>query len=173
MGPFAVADMSGLDIAWAMRKNQAATRNPAHRYVNIPDLLCLAGRFGRKTGSGYYQYLEGAKSGVVDPLVKKVIDEASAEKGITRREFTNAEIVNRVLLAMTNEIAHLASEKVVGDVTDCDVALVNGYGFPRWCGGPVFIAREMGKAKLESEIAGLAKASGPGFVQANLDGLFE
>jgi 3-hydroxyacyl-CoA dehydrogenase len=173
MGPFAVADMSGLDIAWAMRKNQAATRNPAHRYVNIPDLLCLAGRFGRKTGSGYYQYLDSAKSGVVDPLVKKVIDEASAEKGITRREFTNAEIVNRVLLAMTNEIAHLASEKVVGDVTDCDVALVNGYGFPRWCGGPVFIAREMGKAKLESEIAGLAKASGPGFVQANLDGLFE
>ena len=173
MGPFAVADMSGLDIAWAMRKNQAATRNSAHRYVNIPDLLCLAGRFGRKTGSGYYQYLEGAKSGVVDPFVKKVIDEASAEKGITRREFTNAEIVNRVLLAMTNEIAHLASEKVVGDVTDCDVALVNGYGFPRWCGGPVFIAREIGKAKLESEIASLAKVSGPGFVQANLDGLFE
>ena len=173
MGPFAVADMSGLDIAWAMRKNQAATRNPAHRYVHIPDLLCLAGRFGRKTGSGYYQYLEGAKSGVVDPFVKKVIDEASAKKGITRREFTSQEIVNRVLLTMINEIAHLASEKVVGDVTDCDVALVNGYGFPRWCGGPVFIAREMGKEKLESEIASLAKVSGPGFIQANLDGLFE
>jgi 3-hydroxyacyl-CoA dehydrogenase len=173
MGPFAVADMSGLDIAWAMRKSQASTRNPEHRYVNIPDLLCLAGRFGRKTGSGYYQYLEGAKSGVVDPFVKKVIDEASVEKGITRREFTSQEIVNRVLLAMMNEIAHLASEKVVGDVTDCDVALVNGYGFPRWCGGPVFIAREMGKDTLESEIASLAKVSGPGFIRANLDGLFE
>ena len=173
MGPFAVSDMSGLDIAWAMRKSQAATRNPEHRYVNIADQLCLAGRFGRKTGSGFYQYRDGAKSDAVDSFVKKIIDEASDSKGITRREFTNAEIVNRVLLAMMNEIAHLASEKVVGDVTDCDVALVNGYGFPRWCGGPVFIAREMGKDKLESEIANLAKISGSGFMKANLDGLFE
>ena len=173
MGPFAVSDMSGLDIAWAMRKSQAATRNPEHRYVNIADQLCLAGRVGRKTGSGFYQYRDGAKSDAVDSFVKKIIDEASDSKGITRREFTNAEIVNRVLLAMMNEIAHLASEKVVGDVTDCDVALVNGYGFPRWCGGPVFIAREMGKDKLESEIANLAKISGSGFMKANLDGLFE
>jgi 3-hydroxyacyl-CoA dehydrogenase len=173
MGPFAVSDMSGLDIAWAMRKSQAATRNPEHRYVNIADQLCLAGRFGRKTGSGFYQYLDGKKSNAVDSFVKKIIVEASDAKGITRREFTNTEIVNRVLLAMMNEIAHLASEKVVGDVTDCDVALVNGYGFPRWCGGPVFIAREMSKDKLESEIANLAKISGPGFMKANLDGLFE
>lgn len=173
MGPFAVADMSGLDIAWAMRKSLAATRNPEHRYVSIPDTLCLAGRFGRKTGSGYYQYLPGAKSGVVDPIVKSVIDEASAAKGITRRTFTSQEIVQRVLLAMMNEIAHLASEKVVSDVTDCDVALVNGYGFPRWCGGPVFIAREMGKEKLSSELDALAKWSGPGFIKAELDGLFE
>lgn len=172
MGPFAVADMSGLDIAWAMRKSQVATRNPEHRYVNIPDVLCMAGRFGRKTGLGYYQYLEGAKNGAVDPFVKKVIDEASAAKGIIRREFTNQEIVNRVLFAMMNEIAHLASEKVVTDITDCDVALVNGYGFPRWCGGPVFIAQEMGKDKLNSEIDALAKLSGPGFIKANLDVLF-
>jgi 3-hydroxyacyl-CoA dehydrogenase len=173
MGPFAVADMSGLDIAWAMRKSQAATRNPGHRYVSIPDTLCLAGRFGRKTGLGYYQYPEGAKTGVVDPVVKRVIDEASAAKGITRRTFSSEEILNRVLFTMMNEIAHLASEKVVGDVTDCDVALVNGYGFPRWCGGPVFIAREMGKDKLNSEIDALAKLSGPGFIKANLDVLFE
>ena len=173
MGPFAVADMSGLDIAWAMRKSQAATRNPEHRYVSIPDTLCLAGRFGRKTGLGYYQYPGGAKTGVVDPVVKQVIDEASTAKGITRRTFSSEEIVNRVLFTMMNEIAHLASEKVVGDVTDCDVALVNGYGFPRWCGGPVFIAREMGKDKLNSEIDALAKLSGPGFIKTNLDGLFE
>ena len=173
MGPFAVADMSGLDIAWAMRKSLAATRNPEHRYVDIPDALCLAGRFGRKTGLGYYQYPQGAKSGVVDPLVKQMIEEASASKGIARRTFTAEEIVNRVLLAMINEIAHLVSEKIVGDVTDCDVALVNGYGFPRWCGGPVFIAREMGKEKLFAEIDELARQSGPGFMKADLDGLFE
>ena len=173
MGPFAVADMSGLDIAWAMRKSMAATRNPEHRYVSIPDELCMAGRFGRKSGSGYYYYPQGAKSGVVDPMVKSVIDQASAAKGITRRSFTSQEIVQRVLLAMINEIAHLVSEKVVSDVTDCDVALVNGYGFPRWCGGPVFIAREMGMQKLSSEMDTLATWSGPGFVKADLRGLFE
>jgi 3-hydroxyacyl-CoA dehydrogenase len=172
MGPFAVADMSGLDIAWAMRKSQAATRNPEDRYVSIPDTLCLAGRFGRKTGLGYYQYPEGAKTATVDPTVKKVIDEASAEKDIVRRQFTSEEIVNRVLIAMMNEIAHLATEKIVSDVTDCDIALVNGYGFPRWCGGPVFLAREMGREKLDTEIAALAKLSGPGFVIANTDALF-
>jgi len=172
MGPFAVGDLSGLDIAWAMRKNQASTRNPEHRYVNIADTLCLAGRFGRKTGSGYYQYAEGVKSGVVDPFVKQVIDEASAAKGISRREFSSEEIVNRVLLAMINEIAHLASEKVVSDVTDCDVVLVNGYGFPRWRGGPVFIAQEMGRDKLNLELRDLAERSGPGFVIANTDVLF-
>ena len=172
MGPFAVADMSGLDIAWAMRKSLAATRNPEHRYVKIPDTLCLAGRFGRKTGLGYYQYSQGAKSGKVDPVVNAIIEEASAAKGMTRRSFTSQEIVNRVLLAMINEIGHLYSEKVVSDVTDCDVALVNGYGFPRWCGGPVFIAREMGKEKLESELDELAKQSGPGFVIANTGALF-
>jgi 3-hydroxyacyl-CoA dehydrogenase len=173
MGPFAVADMSGLDIAWAMRKSLAATRNPEHRYVNIPDALCLAGRFGRKTRLGYYQYPQGAKSGVVDPLVKQMIEEASTSKGIVRRTFTSEEIVKRVLLAMMNEIAHLVNEKIVSDVTDCDVALVNGYGFPRWCGGPVFIAREMGKDKLNLELQELANVSGPGFVIANTDALFK
>ncbi len=173
MGPFAVADMSGLDIAWAMRKSQSATRDPAHRYVTIPDTLCQAGRFGRKTGSGYYQYLEGAKKGLSDPVVKQVIDEASAAKGIDRREFTSEEIVHRVLLAMINEVAHLISEGVVSDATDCDIALVNGYGFPRWHGGPVFVAREMGLQRLSLDMELLAKQSGPGFIPANLDKLFE
>jgi 3-hydroxyacyl-CoA dehydrogenase len=173
MGPFAVADMSGLDIAWAMRKSQAANRRPEHRYVDIPDSLCMAGRFGRKTGAGYYRYEPGAKSGAIDPEVSRLIDSASKSKGITRREFTSQEIVNRVLLAMINEIGHLVSEGVINEVTDCDVALVNGYGFPRWCGGPVFIAREMGLEKLNAEMDGLEKLSGPGFSRAKLDGLFE
>ena len=173
MGPFAVGDMSGLDIAWGMRKSQAATRNLEDRYVTIPDSLCLAGRFGRKTGFGYYQYDAASGARSVDPVVNQIIEEASQQKGIARREFTAAEIVNRVLLAMINEIAHLAAEHVVRDVTDCDIALVNGYGFPRWCGGPVFIAREMGLEKLSSEIDQLEKVSGPGFKKAQLAGLFE
>jgi 3-hydroxyacyl-CoA dehydrogenase len=172
MGPFAVADMSGLDIAWAMRKSQSSTRDPKHRYVTIPDSLCLAGHFGRKTGAGYYLYDDAGKK-TSDPWVQKVIEDASAEKGMTRREFSSDEIVDRVLLTMINEVAHLISEGVVGDATDCDIALVNGYGFPRWQGGPVFVAREMGLQKLRAGIKLLEKQSGSGFIPANLDGLFE
>jgi 3-hydroxyacyl-CoA dehydrogenase len=173
MGPFALADMSGLDIAWGMRKSLAATRDPAHRYVTIPDSLCALGRFGRKTGSGYCLYPEGSKSGVADPVVSQIINAASAEKGIVRREFTNDEIVNRVLFAMINEIAHLMTEKVANEATDCDITLVNGYGFPRWRGGPVFIAQEMGSEKLNAELQKLAVVSGPGFTAANTDALFK
>ena len=172
MGPFAVADMSGLDIAWAMRKSQAATRDPTHRYVSIPDTLCEKGRFGRKTGSGYYAY-DGAGKRTIDPLVHQVIDEAGAAKNITRRDFSSQEIVDRVLLTMMNEVAHLVSERVVGDATDADIALVNGYGFPRWQGGPVFMAREIGLDKLNAAIDVLEKQSGPGFKRANLNALFD
>ena len=172
MGPFTVADMSGLDIAWAMRKSQAVTRDPAHRYVSIPDTLCEAGRFGRKTGSGYYSY-DSAGKRTTDPWVHQVIHKASAAKSITRRDFSSQEIVDRVLLTMMNEVAHLVSEKVVGDATDADIALVNGYGFPRWQGGPVFMAREMGLEKLNAAIEVLDKQSGPGFKNANLNVLFE
>ena len=173
MGPFAVADLSGLDIAWAMRQSLAGNRNPEHRYVSIPDTLCLAGRLGRKAGAGYYLYPAGEKLGAVDPVVHSIIDAVSAAKGIARREFSPQEIVQRVLLTMSNEIAHLVAEKVVSNVTDCDIALVNGYGFPRWCGGPVFFAKELGQEKLNLELKKLATLSGPGFVIANTNVLFD
>ena len=103
----------------------------------------------------------------------QVIDEASAAKNITRRDFSSQEIVDRVLLTMVNEVAHLVFERVVGDATDADIALVNGYGFPRWQGGPVFMAREMGLEKLNAAIDILEKQSSPGFKRANLNILFE
>ena len=173
MGPFTVADMSGLDIAWAMRKSQASSRNPQARYVTIPDTLCSLGRFGRKTGAGYYQYPDGTNARVIDPLVHQIIDQASKAKGISRREFVSEEIVNRVLLSMINEIAHLMNDKVTSEATDCDIALANGYGFPRWRGGPVFIAREMGRERLNIELKKLAELSGPGFSLANTNALFD
>jgi 3-hydroxyacyl-CoA dehydrogenase len=105
--------------------------------------------------------------------VNQVIDESSAVKSIARRDFFSQEIVDRVLLTMMNEVAHLVSERVVGDATDADIALVNGYGFPRWQGGPVFMAREMGLEKLNAAIDVLEKQSGPGFKRANLNVLFE
>ncbi|NMF91315.1 3-hydroxyacyl-CoA dehydrogenase NAD-binding domain-containing protein [Aromatoleum petrolei] len=167
MGPFAVADLSGLDIAWRMRQNTAASRDPAHRYVRIPDMLCETGRLGRKTGGGYYAYdPEGRRT--VDPEVRRLIDEASAARGITRRVLDEHEIRRRAVLAMMNEAALLLAEGVAQRPGDVDVVLTNGYGFPRWEGGVVFHARQRGHEALARDLDWLGKLSGPGFVRGEL-----
>ncbi|QCG94339.1 3-hydroxyacyl-CoA dehydrogenase [Azospirillum sp. TSA2s] len=163
MGPFAVADLSGLDIAWRMRRQQSATRDPAARYVEIPDRLCEAGRLGRKTGAGYYRYPPGAKRGETDPEVTALIEAASSAKGIVRRAIPDEEIVGRVLLTMVNEAACLLSEGVAARASDIDLVLVNGYGFPAWEGGPLFWATRQDPSWLRAELARLADLSGPGF----------
>jgi 3-hydroxyacyl-CoA dehydrogenase len=167
MGPFAVADLSGLDIAWRMRKSQAATRDPATRYVRIPDLLCEAGRLGRKTGAGYYAYDDG-KTRHSDPAVRILIERASAEKGRGRRTLDESEIQRRALLAMVNEAALLLAEDVARRATDIDVVMANGFGFPRTRGGPVYWARERGAESLANDMDWLADLSGPGFVRGDL-----
>jgi 3-hydroxyacyl-CoA dehydrogenase len=166
MGPFAVADLSGLDIAWRMRQAQAATRDPTSRYVHIPDRLCEAGRLGRKTGAGYYRYTTGGKP-EVDLPVHALIEQVRAEKGIVPRAVTAEEMVRRALLALTNEAALLLSEGVAAHATDVDLALVNGYGFPRWEGGVVFWARERGEQALRADFEWLAQVSGPGARQGD------
>jgi len=170
MGPFGVADMSGLDIAWRMRKSQTTARDPSARYVRIPDLLCEAGRLGRKTGAGYYIYeTSGGKTvRLPDPRVNDIIVSASASNGIVRREFADEDIQRRALLAMVNEAALLLGEGVTQRATDVDVVLVNGYGFPRWEGGPVFWARDRGERALQGDMDWLAESSGPGFVRGDL-----
>jgi len=172
MGPFQVADMSGLDIAWRMRQSQAATRNLGHRYVAIADRLCEAGRLGRKTGAGYYRYLDDGVIDRQDPFVKNLINQASMERQIIRRELSPEEIQRRVLLTMLNEAALLLSEKVISEPSDCDVVLVNGYGFPRWCGGVIFWAQQKGLETIEKDLDWLAKVSGPGFIRSNPNFLF-
>lgn len=166
MGPFAVADLSGLDIAWRMRQAQAAKRDPAARYVHIPDRLCEAGRLGRKTGAGYYRYAEGGKP-EVDSAVHALIEKARSDKGIAPRTIASEEIVRRTLLALANEAALLLAEGVAAHATDVDLALVNGYGFPRWEGGVVFWARERGEAALRTDFEWLVEVSGPGTRQGD------
>ncbi|MBB6483988.1 3-hydroxyacyl-CoA dehydrogenase NAD-binding domain-containing protein [Rhizobium lusitanum] len=138
MGPFAVFDMAGLEIAWARRKRQAATRDPAERYVVIPDRLCEAGRFGQKTGRGWYAYPDGRRT--VDPDVTAMIEAARAEKGIAPKQFTAEEIVARLLKAMTNEGDALLSRGIAARASDIDLVMINGYGFPSSKGGPMFAA---------------------------------
>lgn len=168
MGPFAVADLSGLDIAWRMRQAQAAARDPRARYVAIADRLCEQNRLGRKTGAGYYRYSEAGKRGVPDHAVTMLIEECSREKGIVRRTFSELEIQRRLLLTMANEAALLLAEGVTTRVSDIDLVMVNGFGFPKWEGGPIFWACRQDPATLEQEQGRLLAASGIGFPKGEL-----
>jgi 3-hydroxyacyl-CoA dehydrogenase len=138
MGPFAVFDLAGLEIAWARRKRQAATRDPAERYVDIADRLCEAGRFGQKTGRGWHAYPEGKRT--VDPEVTALIEAARATKGIVARQIQEAEIVARLLAAMAAEGKKILAEGIAERASDIDLVMINGYGFPAYRGGPMFAA---------------------------------
>ncbi|CAD7030554.1 3-hydroxyacyl-CoA dehydrogenase [Pseudorhizobium endolithicum] len=140
MGLFAVYDMAGLEIAWARRKRQAATRDPSERYVEIADRLCEAGRLGQKTGRGWYAYPEGKRQ--VDPVVTDIIAQCRANKGITPRNFRADEIVERLLAAMAEEGQKLLDESVAARESDIDLVMINGYGFPAHKGGPMFAATQ-------------------------------
>ncbi|MEM9584879.1 MAG: 3-hydroxyacyl-CoA dehydrogenase NAD-binding domain-containing protein [Pseudomonadota bacterium] len=139
MGLYEMQDLAGLDIAWAMRKRQAATRDPNERYVTIADQLCEAGHFGRKTGKGWYIYNDG-KTPQIDPATTALIEAESAQMNVPRRSFTQQQIMARILDVMQEEARALLSEGIAQSAADIDVVMVNGYGFPRWRGGPMFTA---------------------------------
>lgn len=161
MGPFEVSDMSGLDIAWAMRKRKAASRDPASRYVTIPDRLCEMGRLGRKTGQGWYDYSQGTKT--PDPVVNALIDTVRADNDIVAQSYDASTIQRQLMAAIVNEAACLLDEGVAQRATDIDVTLTNGYGFPRFRGGPLYWASLEDSARLAQDLATLAAAVGHGF----------
>ena len=136
MGPFAVFDLTGLEIAWARRKRQAATRDHAERYVEIADRLCEAGRFGQKAGRGWYVYPDGKRT--VDPEVTAIVEAARAAKGIAPRTIAADKIVERLLSAMASEGKAILAEGIAERASDIDLVLINGYGFPAHKGGPMF-----------------------------------
>ncbi|PJE53837.1 3-hydroxyacyl-CoA dehydrogenase NAD-binding domain-containing protein [Marinomonas sp. BSi20584] len=160
MGVFKVADMSGLDIAWRMREQTKDTRHLS-RYVEIPDRICEAGRLGRKTGSGYYQYGDNGKP-ESDTFIAELLTAYRREKGIVAKAFTDEEIQQRVIGSLINESLLLLEEQVCETPEEIDIALTNGYGFPRWKGGPVFIARHMPTDELAVLMAHLADVNGKG-----------
>lgn len=140
MGMFEMADMAGLDIGWATRKRLAPTRDPNERYVRIADRLCELGRFGQKTGSGWYLYENGSRVGTIDPLVQEIIDDEAKRNKITRRKFNDDEIMGNILSAMTREAKAILNDGIAQKASDIDMVMILGYGFPRWRGGPMFIA---------------------------------
>jgi 3-hydroxyacyl-CoA dehydrogenase len=158
MGPFAVNDLSGLDIAWARRKRLVPTRDPRERYVAIPDRLCEMGRLGQKTGAGWYRYVDGKRT--VDPEVTALIEAASKEKGIARKPIPPDEIQARALATMVNEGAKILAEGIALRASDIDLVLINGYGYPAWRGGPMFEAGRIGLAKVLADVERIAERDG-------------
>ena len=144
MGPLTVSDMAGLDIPWAARKRQAATRNPALRYSHLADRLCELGRFGVKTGAGYYRYEASQREPIPDPLVEALIVDCASRAGIQRGPVSDALIVERTIYALINEAARLIEDGMVQRASDVDVVYVRGYGFPAALGGPVYHADSLG-----------------------------
>ena len=165
MGIFAVSDLSGLDIAQAMRQRRAATRDPAERYVTIADRLCAAGRLGRKTGAGWYAY-DAAGARTPDPAVDDLI--AAARGTRTPVAFTDAQIQRRLLAVMANEGAKALAEGIALRASDIDLAFVNGYGFPRLKGGPMWAADRAGLAAVLAEVEAAHACGGAGSEPAPL-----
>ena len=144
MGPYQMADLAGLDVSWRVRKAQAPTR-PAHlRYSPIADRICEMGRYGQKTGAGWYRYEEGSRVPIPDPAIHALIAGVSAELGITRRTIGDEEIVPRCLYPLVNEGARILEEGLAQRASDIDVIWMHGYGFPRYRGGPMFWADLVG-----------------------------
>ena len=139
IGLFEMQDLAGLDIGYAMRKRKVETRDPNERYVVIPDKIYELGRLGRKSGAGYYRYSDG-KTSERDELIENLIVNESIRKGIARRPISADKIMQTLLGAMKSEGEAILAEEVANSAEAIDVVMVNGYGFPRWRGGPMFVA---------------------------------
>ncbi|WP_298913744.1 3-hydroxyacyl-CoA dehydrogenase NAD-binding domain-containing protein [uncultured Roseobacter sp.] len=157
MGPHAVADLAGLDIGWAMRKRLAPNRDARERVGRYPDRLCEAGHFGQKTGKGFYVYEKGQRAGVPNPEVMPLIEAERQERGITPRDFPDAEILRRYMAAMVNEAAKTVGESIARRPLDVDMVLLFGYGFPRYWGGPLKWADLTGLPGLLADIESYAR----------------
>ncbi|MEO0938269.1 MAG: 3-hydroxyacyl-CoA dehydrogenase NAD-binding domain-containing protein [Pseudomonadota bacterium] len=158
MGPFAVADLAGLDIGWAVRKRKRAEGlHPDARDAAYADKLCEDGHFGQKTGKGYYDYAAGPKARVPNPDVMPLIEAERAEQGLTPRDFTHEEIVRRYMAAMVNEAAKVVGEGIARRPLDVDMTLLFGYGFPRYWGGPLKWADIVGLPDLLADLKAYEK----------------
>ena len=143
MGPFRVSDLAGLDISWAIEKRRAETRPLDERFSPLLDRICQLGRYGQKTGAGWYLYEEGRKA-VPDPVIEEIIFARSHEMSLNRRIIEDDEILQRCLYSMINEGAKILEEGLAIRSSDIDVIWLHGYGFPRHRGGPMFYADLVG-----------------------------
>jgi len=151
MGPFAVNDLSGLDVSYEGRKRRAAA-DPAYRKLHVPDRLVEMGRKGQKTGAGWYRYEPGDRTPRPDDAVKAVIAAVAGEFGIAQRTFTDEEILHRLLFASVNEACRILEDGKAYRASDIDVMWLNGFGFPRHRGGLMFWADTVGAAEILRQV---------------------
>jgi len=156
MGPFAMGDLAGLDVGWRIRKGLG-------RKSAVADRICELGRFGQKTGAGYFRYEKGDRTPIPDPDVEKIIVDVATEQGITRRHISDEEILQRLLYPMVNEGAKILEEKIAIRASDIDVIWVYGYGWPVYRGGPMFWADQIGLKNLRDKMLEFKKQSGDEF----------
>ncbi|RTE90364.1 3-hydroxyacyl-CoA dehydrogenase NAD-binding domain-containing protein [Bradyrhizobium sp. LVM 105] len=150
MGPFAMGDLAGLDIGWRSRKDRGIKSE-------IADALCEAGRFGQKTGKGYYKYEAGSRAPLPDPEVEKLIDETLARLGRKKRVVSDEEILERMMYPMINEGAKILEEGIAARPSDIDVVWLYGYGWPIYRGGPMFWADSVGLKHIADRLSYYAK----------------
>ena len=155
MGPFRMSDLSGNDIGWAIRKRRYVER-PGYRFSGTADKLCEMGRFGQKTGAGWYDYQAGKRDAQPSALVNQMIEDHRKEKGITPRKIGNDEIVKRLVLALVNEGARILEEGIASKSGDIDMVYIAGYGFPIHRGGPMHYANELGLNQVLTAMRGFA-----------------
>ena len=152
MGPFAVGDLAGLDISAAGRRRRAAA-NPNYRTLPIADKLVEMGRFGQKTGAGWYRYEKGDRTPHPDPEVAAIIRQVAAEMGVPQRAFTDQEILRRLLFSSVNEACRILEEGIAYRASDIDVMWLHGFGFPRYRGGLMYWADGIGVREVYGQIA--------------------
>jgi 3-hydroxyacyl-CoA dehydrogenase len=143
MGPFRMGDLAGNDIGWAIRKRRAVEK-PDITYSKTADLLCELGRYGQKTGAGWYDYKPGDRTAYPSQQVDEMVVQHSKNIGLKRRDISDEEIVERLVYALVNEGAHILQEGIAAKASDIDVVYLAGYGFPIWRGGPMFYADSVG-----------------------------
>jgi len=160
MGPFRVSDLAGNDIGWAIRKRRRAEGRPSDE-GRIADKLCEMGRFGQKSGAGWYDYRPGERTPYPNPEVDAMILSQSAELGIARRRIDDREIVERLVYALVNEGARILEERIAQRASDIDLVYLNGYGFPILRGGPMFYADTVGLIEVASAMRRYARGAHP------------
>jgi len=151
MGPFAMYDMAGNDIGWEIRKRRAKER-PDMVYSKFADRICELGRFGQKTGKGFYRYEAGDRKPVADPEVETLLQNYRKEIGVEPRPLSDEEIIARCLYALANEGAYILEEGIALRPSDVDMVYLAGYGFPPYRGGPMFYADSVGLDKVLAAI---------------------